>query len=479
MGKFLQDARICRNDPKRVRGGENEDEPEEIPQYKPLSEQDVKLMMEATSASPMLREITGAWPCAYAEAYYADGEEADEPVTRYRIVRDFGFNENTLTMMSWAGFQPRALTVEEAGVLVKQMLYGTVYRDPCDMLHGLSLLLMPVLRPAINGATPMYVVTGPAGAGKSYLFRIVGELLGYAELRPLAEWGAEAERQLSAQLLAGSPMNYYDDLAPAVLGEGGTPLLCAAITAGDRPMTIRPMGKSEERSARPRCIWGASMIETTGLTEAAARRLVEIRIKREDARRRIQVDRKIRENRSLYVEALCTLVTAWSEAGCAGEPDEASPPSFSDWHTVVGRCAVWTAQNINLAHNGKALSPAEWARAWLAHKPRASTNAHEELQQLIACWIASKDDPAAQALGWSDAMTTAELAKACSSSGLGLALLGSDTNAGYVEVGRQLSRLATTEVTVTVEGKKYRLHRKATHPRAVWTYVQCPSRSRR
>lgn len=466
MGRYLVDARIYRNDPKK---GQNEDgEALEVPQYKPFSDHDVRLLMESTVASPMLREIAAAWPCAYARPYWSSSDD-DESVQRYQIVREFGYDSTTATIMTWRGFQPPPLDLPEAGSYVKAMLAGTVYREPCDLIHALSLLLMPVLRPAISGPTPMYTVTGPAGAGKSFLVKLVGELLGYLDLRPLEEWGSEAERQLSSHLLSSSPMIFYDDLNPKTLGEGGTPLLCEAITAGDRPIRIRPMGKTEEQLARPRCIWAATLIEPDGLTEAAARRIVQIRIRRDDAKARVAIDQEVKRNRSLYVEALCCLVQAWSDQGCRGTPDQPAPPSFREWHEVVGHCAVWVAQQIGLSHEGKKLSPAAWASAWLAHRPRGSVN--EELRALIACWVEFKDSP--EAPEWKDRMTTAELARACSSSGLGLSLLGSDTARGYNDVGRQLAKLADSELAVQVEKKWYRLVKepKPIHGKIAWSFA--------
>lgn len=465
MGRFLMDARVYRNDPRR---GKNDDgEPVEIDQFKPLSDQDVKLLMQETEASRMLREIAAAWPCPYARPIRVVSDENGESVRRYTLVTDFGYDPSTATMMTWRGYQAPQLTLEEAGDYVKAMLAGTVYQEPCDILHGLSLLLMPVLRPAISGAVPMYAVTGPAGAGKTFLVKLVGELLGYLDLRPLDAWASEAERQLSAHLLSGSPMLFYDDLNPKALGDSGTPLLCEAITAGDRPIRVRPMGKSDEVVARPRCIWTASLIEPESLSEAAARRIVQIRIQRDDAKKRDAIDEEVRKNRSIYVGALCTLVQTWSDCGCDGSPDQPAPPSFREWHDVVGRCAVWIAQQIGLTHGKEKLSHAEWSVAWLAHRPQGSVN--DELRALIECWVECKDDP--NVPEWQERMTTAELARACSSRGLGLHLLGSDTARGYNDVGRQLSKLARDERVVEVNGTSYRLlsEPKLHHGTKVWS----------
>jgi putative DNA primase/helicase len=125
--------------------------------------------------------------------------------------------------------------------LLDRLLMEFPFVTAADRSVGLSALMTPVARGAMQVA-PMHAVDAPeAGSGKSYLIDIASALA-TGEIAPAIAAGRneeETEKRVAAELLSGQPIISIDNLN----GELGGDLLCQAI---ERPIIkSRILGRSE------------------------------------------------------------------------------------------------------------------------------------------------------------------------------------------------------------------------------------------
>ena len=197
--------------------------------------------------------------------------------------------------------------------------------------------LTPVVRPTIDGPTPLHVIDAPiAGSGKGLLSSVIAFI---ATGRPAAlvsapESDAEMRKAITAALLSGSSVLSIDNITVTLRW----PSLSAAITA---PVwDDRILGVSKTCNVPVRVTWLANG-NNVRLGGDLPRRAVWIRIDPKHARpwqrssfRHPQLLRWVAQHRGEIIGALLTMARAWY---VAGRPAcDISIGSFESWSEVVG-----------------------------------------------------------------------------------------------------------------------------------------------
>jgi putative DNA primase/helicase len=208
-----------------------------------------------------------------------------------------------------------------------------------DRSVGLSALMTPVARGAMQVA-PLHALTAPeAGSGKSYLIDIAAAIAN-GEIAPVIAAGRteeETEKRLGAELMTAQPIVSIDNLNGELSGD----FLCQAI---ERP-TVKPRVLGLSKTVRIQntvCLFGNG--NNLRLVGDVVRRVLlcsldanmerpELRTFRCDPVATVLVDR------GRYITAVLTIVRAYLDAGCPGLC--APVASFDDWSRLIRSPLVW------------------------------------------------------------------------------------------------------------------------------------------
>lgn len=136
---------------------------------------------------------------------------------------------------------PSEAEARKALDLLLQAIAGFDLVHDVDRAAALSLLITPIVLPALDAA-PLHAVTAPvAGSGKTKLVKVASIIATGAPMPVLAlgERREESEKRLGAVLIGGAPMVCLDNLERPLMGE----LLCQAIT--EPWVATRVLGASE------------------------------------------------------------------------------------------------------------------------------------------------------------------------------------------------------------------------------------------
>jgi putative DNA primase/helicase len=257
---------------------------------------------------------------------------------------------------------------------------------------GLSTLMTPVARGAMQ-VVPMHAADAPeAGSGKSYLFDIASAIAS-GEIAPAIAAGrdeTETEKRLAAELMTGQPIVSIDNLN----GELGGDLLCQAI---ERPIIkSRVLGLSETRRIENTVTLfgnGNNFKVVGDMVRRVVRCSMDANMEQPENRqfKSNPVD-AVLANRGCYIAAVLTIVRAYRVAQYPG----LLPPlmSFDDWSRLIRSALVWL---------GRA-DPVKTMDAARADDPNRSS-----LRAVVAAWYD------VVGVGFDHRLTAGELKeKACS-----------------------------------------------------------------
>lgn len=385
---------------------------------------------------PVIRQT---WHCPFVAPNDKEG----------RIVGTRGYDASTETYLFWDGGPVRGdAPFEKAKQVIDSLLDTFAWGSDSDRAHAAGFLLMPFLRPTIQGATPLHVVwSAHSGSGKSHLVKVVGRLLGQQTLTPLSTWGSEGERQLNETLLRNPQLTFFDNIPEDSLSRAEAAAWLSALTAGpEEPYSPRMIGGSV-RPVLINCIWAATpRAGRVPIGEEMKRRVIPIELRE----RKLAKLRKgapldfITKKRETLVNFFLSLLQPWLEEGAPG-------PNLGDNRELLGSFQAWD----HLVGGAVEFIWPELKGCWMHadHRPKAVDD--EDLATLAHFWIywlakQNANESSDADLKWSPWMTAEEIARNCAPGGLGLASLGA--HMGMRTVQTTLARLVATERIVEVPG---------------------------
>ena len=197
-------------------------------------------------------------------------------------------------------------------MLLRELLCDFPFANPGGFAHSLAALLLPFLRPRIDGPTPLHLVEAPTrGTGKGLLSEVIPLVsIGTSPgVMVQPKDGDEFEKRVTSTLLSGARVILLDNVH-TLKGEA----LAAALTA--RVWQGRRLGKSEMLTLPNDALWIATG-NNVALDDDMPRRIVPIRldagVERPEARsgfRHPNLTRWVRENRPALVAACLSLIEA-------------------------------------------------------------------------------------------------------------------------------------------------------------------------
>lgn len=233
--------------------------------------------------------------------------------------------------------------VAEAVRLITEELIGDFpFVRQSDRAHAVGLLLLPFLRGAIDGPTPLHWVTAPSpGTGKSKLVdTLLAAACGRVPSSPFPTKEDE-QRKTITSVLRRSPIAVKWDNVKGTVQSQALELALTEDTYEDRVL-----GGSTQFSAAVRCVWTLTSNNATVGTDMA-RRVVPINL---DAKVELPARRQgpaegtewrhpqpgwARDNRADLSRAALVLCRNWVQAGSpSGYTGRLG--SFEEWERVVG-----------------------------------------------------------------------------------------------------------------------------------------------
>jgi putative DNA primase/helicase len=233
---------------------------------------------------------------------------------------------------------PTAADVTRArDLLVVDLLGDFPFADDASRAHALAALLLPFVRPLIDGPTPLHLLDAPVeGTGKTLLASAIAVVSTGRDAEAVAEADSDEEwRKRITAVLAEGPTFVLLDNINRVLDSGA---LASALTT--RTWKDRILGVSKTARLPVTCTWVASG-NNTRLSRELIRRTLFCRL---DAKtdtpwlreefRHADLLAWAKANRGDLVWAALTLVRAWLAAG--RPPGKARLGMYEAWAATVG-----------------------------------------------------------------------------------------------------------------------------------------------
>ncbi len=225
------------------------------------------------------------------------------------------------------------------GVL-RELLTGFPFVAPIDEVVAVALLLTAAARPSFDKVPGALVLAPDAGAGKSYLSKVIGALM-TGVVPTLTGWPERSEefiKHLDALLLKGVSCIIYDNVNDAVIGNDR---LNSVLT--EQSVSVRPLGRSEDVSVPTT---GVLIIVNGNNSEPhadATQRFLATNIdtRLENGRERtFSTDplAMVLTKRGRYIGAALTILRAYIKAG---RPEAKGYGSFDLWSRTVRSALLW------------------------------------------------------------------------------------------------------------------------------------------
>lgn len=255
-----------------------------------------------------------------------------------------GYHAPTKTYIALTGSipsvsaEPTDREVQDAILLLLGDFLGDFpFVGDADRCHALCLMLLPYLRPAILGPTPLHIVEAPqVSTGKSLLadmclYPALGD--GRALVSPVDD-EEEARKRYATVLRDGRPALVIDNMSQIT-----SPTLAAMLTCTD--WYDRLLGRTESLSLPVRLVWVATGNNPTFSTEIA-RRCLRIRLDcgqeepwTRTGFRHASLRQWASEHRAALTHACMTLIAHWI---AQGRPTASTPTlgSFESYASILG-----------------------------------------------------------------------------------------------------------------------------------------------
>ena len=221
--------------------------------------------------------------------------------------------------------------------LVEELLGDFPFTDDASRAHAIAAILLPFVRPMIDGPTPLHLFDAPVeGTGKTLLATLVSLITTGREIEPMAEATCDDEwrKRITAVLAEGPSIILLDNLN-RLLDAGS---LASVLTS--RRWKDRILGVSKTARLPNTALWLASG-NNTRLSRELIRRTVFCRM---DAKVDVPWERQsfrhphlmgwTKKNRGALVQAALTLCSSWIVAG--RKPGSGRMGMFESWVETIG-----------------------------------------------------------------------------------------------------------------------------------------------
>jgi hypothetical protein len=236
---------------------------------------------------------------------------------------------------------PSPAQVREARAFIEDnLLVDFPFVEACDRAVAWAALVLPFVRPLIDGPTPTHMVTAPTrGTGKTLLLQVLmAPALGPKDLEPMTVDCEEPEmrKRLTSSLRDSPAVILMDNLGQGRRLESSS--LASVLTA--RFWRDRILGWSVMASLPVRCVWLATG-NNPQMSDELVRRTVRSRLDAQTAQPHLRQGFKhadilawARANRAALIRAVLILVRSWL---CAGQPPgKVRLGMYEAWCRVVG-----------------------------------------------------------------------------------------------------------------------------------------------
>lgn len=222
-------------------------------------------------------------------------------------------------------------------LILDDLLGDFPFATPADRTNAVALVLVPFLRPMIDGPTPLHLVESPTeGTGKGLCTQVcLTPALGRpAAVMTIGRDDDEIRKRITAALIAATPAVVMDNLERI-----DSASFASALT--EPIWSDRLLGASKQLHMPIRCVWAATGNNLT-LTGEIARRVLRIRL---DAGIANPHERKgwkhpklatwAKENRNDLVRAVLIIIARWIAEGKPLQA-EGRMGRFESWEEILG-----------------------------------------------------------------------------------------------------------------------------------------------
>ncbi len=226
------------------------------------------------------------------------------------------FNASRLRL---GDIQPITNNIRRAKRLIfNELLVDFPFDSQASRAHALALLLLPFVRPMIDGPTPLHAIDAPTpGTGKGLLANICSFPARGRDLAstPAAQDDSEWRKRLTASILRSDSHVLIDNVNQPLDSASFALALTQSVWAD------RLLGQTCTVTLPITQVWAATGNNLV-VSDEIARRAIRIRldanVERPDQRLAFKHDNLmqwVRTNRSLLVSAALTLINAWVQEG--------------------------------------------------------------------------------------------------------------------------------------------------------------------
>ena len=225
---------------------------------------------------------------------------------------------------------------EAAHYLTSELLHDFPFVSMADLCHAIAMLLLPFVRRAIHGPTPMHLLEAPAaGSGKSLLAELVQLVFsGVATATTTGRDEEETRKKITSLLDRGERIIVMDN----VRGGLDSAQIASALTS--TIWTDRALGSNRMVPAPNRAVWIFTG-NNLDLSLELARRSIRVRIDAETDRpferagfKHDPIREWTLEHRPELIAAALTLIQNWKARGRV--PGAKRLGSFEAWSACLG-----------------------------------------------------------------------------------------------------------------------------------------------
>jgi hypothetical protein len=251
--------------------------------------------------------------------------------------------------------RPSEEEVRAALSVLEDVIADFPFEDESSKANALAALLTPIVRPAIQGPTPLALFDATAaGTGKTLLAEVVSLIATGSESAMMTapknrdEW----RKKITAVLRAAHPIVVWDNVSAKLDADELMSVLSA------ESWSDRLLGQSLEITLPNRCSWIATA-NNIQLEGQMVRRSYWVRMDAKMARpftrsqfKYPSLKRHVKKQRGSLLAALLTLARAWFANGM--KPPAVKPlGSFESWTIVIGGILENAGINAFLGNNAK------------------------------------------------------------------------------------------------------------------------------